>query len=291
MDNIYNFSHLNAGGIPVLRETFLAAFADYFLPLQLSEEQFKNKLAKEGVELGFCGGAYQNSELAGFILTGLGEWHEIPTAYNAGTGVLPAHRGKGLTEQLYSFMLKKFRESGIEQCLLEVIQENQAALKVYEKLGFKIVRSLDCFRALKKDIDLSSELIEPVTVQTALKPDWNAYAEFHAIAPSWQNKKEAFKRSLEKKIILEARIEGGSLAGYAAFYPATGSVAQIAVHSSYCGRGIGTALLKEAVRHIEAPAIMINNVDASSKDFQAFMECRKINRFLGQHEMILKLND
>lgn len=291
MENTYTFSFLNAAHVPVLRQTFLDAFADYFLPLQMSEEQFRTKLAREGVEPRFSGGVFYGEKLIGFILTGIGEWHGLPTAYNAGTGVLPAHRGHGLIKKLYRFMFPKLREIGIEQCLLEVIQENTPAIKTYEAVGFRMTRALDCFRAKKSDMFFSSEPSEKVTLKETLKPDWKAYHEFHDIEPSWQNRQDAVKKSLDKKVFVEAHLEGGLLVGYIVFFPNTGAIAQMAVSSAYCGRGIGTALLREAAQRTEATALLLNNVDSCCKDFLSFMERRSIKRFLRQNEMLLQLNE
>ncbi len=291
MEATYTFSFLHAAHVPVLRQTFLDAFADYFLPLQMNEEQFRIKLAREGVELRFSGGVFYGEQLVGFILTGIGEWHGLPTAYNAGTGVLPAHRGKGLTKQLYTFLLSKFRETGIEQCLLEVIEENTTALKIYEALGFRFTRTLDCYRARKSELGFSGELSERITLSENLTPDWSAYLEFHEIEPSWQNRHVAVKKSLDQKVFIEAHLEGCLLVGYIAFFPNTGAIAQMAVNAAYCRRGIGTALLREAARRTGTTAILLNNVDCRCKDFQAFMERRNIKRFLTQKEMLLRLNE
>src|SRR5690606_26990641 len=104
MQTAYTFSFLRARDVPALYDAFLAAFADYILPIKITREEFAIKFKREGVEPTFCAGAYHGRQLVGFVLTGLGERQGKPTAYNAGTGVLPEHRGHGLTKQLYRFM-------------------------------------------------------------------------------------------------------------------------------------------------------------------------------------------
>jgi ribosomal protein S18 acetylase RimI-like enzyme len=289
MDSRYTFSFLNEQAIPDLYDSFMEAFSDYFVPLQLSREQFDIKLKREGVELTFCAGAYHSGSLVGFILTGLGEWMGKPTAYNAGTGVMPEHRGHRLTQQLYEFMMPKFRASGIEQCLLEVIQENKPALRTYKNVGFRTTRSLDCFRARKQDLIFHEDAPEDITIREAHKPDWLVYKNFCDVIPAWQNTFQAFKRYPEKKMLLEAWDDQHQLVGYVAFIPQTGSVAQLAVQPGRRNHGVATALLKEVVRQTESAALMLVNIDATSQVMLEYLKRRNFTRILGQYEMILPL--
>lgn len=285
----YTFSFLREHDIPALYDTFVAAFADYVIPIKVSREEFAMKFKREGVEPTFCAGAFYGGQLVGFILTGLGEWQGIPTAYNAGTGVLPEHRGNQLTKQLYAFLLPKLRESGVEQCLLEVIKGNAAAYKVYRSIGFGVVRTLDCYRSPVGELLLSGEEPEPtVDIRPAAKPDWKAYAGFCDIRPSWQNTKEAFCRNPDQKLVLEAYAEE-QLVGYVAFFPRTGAIAQLSVQQDNRNQGIAKALLKEAIKHTQAPALLLLNIDQTSTTLATFLERIHLKRFLTQHEMLLRL--
>lgn len=285
----YTFSFLREHDVPALYDTFVAAFADYIIPIRVSRAEFAMKFKREGVEPSFCVGAYYGSQLVGFIMTGLGEWQGIPTAYNAGTGVVPEHRGNQLTKQLYAFLLPKLHESGVEQCLLEVIKGNEAAFKVYRSIGFEKVRSLDCYRSPVGELLLPAEEHEPVVeIRKAAKADWKTYASFCDNRPSWQNSSEAFKRSPDQKMILEAYTEE-HLVGFVAFFPRTGSVAQLAVHPENRNQGIAKALLKEAIKQSQAPALMFLNVDQADARLATFLERIHVRHFLTQYEMLLRL--
>jgi ribosomal protein S18 acetylase RimI-like enzyme len=287
--NDFRFAFLSEKELPVLHQTFLKAFADYLVPIQLTEEQLRIKIKRENIELTFCAAAYAGEEMAGFILTGLGEWNGKPTAYNAGTGVIPAYRGHHLSARLYKFLLRKLSESGIEQCLLEVIQENKPAIAVYENTGFEITRVLDCFRAMKQDILLHTDTPEDITIAQPAKPDWEKYRTFGEIAPLWQSTEAAFKRYPDTKVVLEAQNEEGEIAGYVAFFPKTGALVQMAVNPDYRNRGIGSALLRKVVQQTEARAVMLINVDTAGKEFIRFLERRNFTRMLVQHEMARQL--
>lgn len=289
MDKTYTFSFLKERDIAELYDVFNLAFSDYIVPIKVSREEFTMKFKREGIEPTFSAGAFYGQKLVGFVLTGIGEWLGRPTAYNGGTGVVPEHRGNRLTQRIYEYMLPKLKESGIEQCLLEVIQENNTAYKAYKAIGFEITRSLDCFRSPKQHLLLSSELPNSISIKNAIRPNWGAYEAFCDIHPTWQNTKQAYKQTPDKKLVLEAYHEGELLVGFLAFLPRTGAVMQIAVQQSYRNQGIATALLKEAARLTEAPALMVMNIDTACPDMLAFLERRHLTRILGQYEMILPL--
>ncbi|HEY4652848.1 MAG TPA: GNAT family N-acetyltransferase [Pontibacter sp.] len=289
MEATYTFSFLKAPDMPQVRHTFLEAFADYVVPIQLTEEQFNTKVKREAIEPTFCVAAYAGSEMAGFILTGLGEYKGKPTAYNAGTGVLPVHRKHQLTRKLYSHLLPKLRESGIEQCVLEVIQENEAALHSYKAVGFTVARTLDCYKVRREELLAAGTLPEEITIDQAAKPNWGMYQHLWDVEPAWQNTAAAITRSPDEKIVLEARDKDQELTGYVAFFPKTGAIAQLAVEPRSRGKGIGKALLREVARHSAAANLMLINVDAEAVQFRDFLQRRYFSRFLGQYEMLLPL--
>lgn len=281
----FQFAFLTAQHMPALHQVFLKAFADYIVPIQLNADQFRAKLRRESIEPGFCVAAFNGIQMAGFILTGLGEWEGKPTAYNAGTGVMPVYRGNHLTQQLYTFLLPKLRESGIEICLLEVIKENVAALKSYQSLGMQITRSLDCFRAKKEDILLTAEAPLNISITHVAKPNWKVYPTFWDIAPSWQNTVAAVRRSMHENIILEARDQDQGLCGYLVLYPNNGGIAQLAVATGHRCRGIGTALLREATKLAHSHALMFINIDTAGTGLISYLQRRYFKKVIGQYEM------
>lgn len=289
MKKEYNFAFLREQDMPDLHQTFLKAFADYLIPIQLSAEQFKAKVKREGVLPSFCVAAFAGEEMVGFIMTGLGEWYGQPTAYNAGTGVVPAHRGRQLTRQLYQFLIPKLRESGVMQCLLEVIQENKPALEVYKQLGFAITREADSYRSNKNDLIFAASVPEDIAITPVEKPDWEAYGNFCNYAPTWQNTAVAFKQYPEKKLVLEARTSDDQLVGFVAFLAGNGAILQFATHPEFRQQGIGTALLREVCSRTESPAIMLTNIDTKATDLISFLNRRHFKRFLGQYEMLMQV--
>ena len=51
--------------------------------------------------------------------------------------VKPEHRGKGVNQKVLDALLNWAKERGLAEIRLEVFSENQAAIRAYEKAGFK----------------------------------------------------------------------------------------------------------------------------------------------------------
>jgi ribosomal protein S18 acetylase RimI-like enzyme len=65
-------------------------------------------------------------------------------------GVLPAHRGKGLGEALLLQALHGFRAAGLRHAMLEVTAQNDAAVRLYRRVGFR------CRKTLYKAVEVNS---------------------------------------------------------------------------------------------------------------------------------------
>jgi ribosomal protein S18 acetylase RimI-like enzyme len=64
-------------------------------------------------------------------------------------GVKPAHRGRGLGEGLLLQALHGFVRAGLGRAFLEVTAQNEAAVRLYRRLGFRCRKTL--YRAVETD--------------------------------------------------------------------------------------------------------------------------------------------
>jgi len=271
-----------------LYEAFIEAYSDYVISFALTEEQFLNHINLNAVDLSQTVGCVENGKLIGFSLNGFGDWDGEKTVYDAGTGVLPSHRRRGVSNEMFDFMLPVFKENGTNQVLLEVVTQNSGALNLYKKLNFQPVRELallqcdkgwSCFRELPADI----------VIREIADPDWNLLTSFWDGKPSWQNSVEAVKRSRRMKRVIGAySLE--ECVGYIVFSSKFGSVAQIAVDPEHRHRGIGSALVAAMqTETAEGFSMQVINIDKSltgAMDF--FLKCGLYER-LSQFEMIKRM--
>lgn len=64
---------------------------------------------------------------------------EADEYYISNVGVLTEYQGRSYGTQLMSFAETKAREAGLSKCSLSVDEHNDGAIRLYERLGYKIV--------------------------------------------------------------------------------------------------------------------------------------------------------
>lgn len=285
---IYRF--LESEDSDAIYDTFLEAFSDYQVKIQMSKKQFDAMNIRRGLKYEFSVGAFDDSnEMVGLLLTGLDLWEGKSTAYDMGTGVIPKFRRKGIGDSMVDFLLPALRQAKVKQYLLEVIRSNEKAYSLYKKKGFKETREFECFKANPVRLKTKNIKRKNLTIEEIKKPAWNIFEAFWDFRPSWQNSSNSMKRCQKEKIVLGV-FHKNQLRGYGILYPDSGEITQIAVDKDARRRGIGSLLIREIAERAEkAETLFILNVEKSSKETISFLKEANFENFIGQYEMILKL--
>nr|WP_315026192.1 GNAT family N-acetyltransferase [uncultured Chryseobacterium sp.] len=264
--------------IDELLAVFNHSFSDYVVPFHLTKEVLISKIKAEKLDLNLSVGAFEADKLVGFILQAEKEEDGQKIIYNGGTGVIPESRGKGLVRKMYDFILPVLKERKADVLLLEVIDDNKAAIRAYENLGFMIVRRLLCFNG-----NISPKMTDSDTTIKKLENfEWETLRSFWDIEPSWQGSVFVLNPMPETYQALGA-YSGGNLVGYIIYNPGSRRVLQVAVHKEYRNQGIGTRLFTAIA---DGKPIAINNVDDTSKETEAFLDKKiGLQNWLSQFEM------
>lgn len=274
---------LKAVSLQILANTFTAAFADYFVKIEMTVPALQFKMRQEQIDLNLSAGVFDQGQLVGFILNGIGVVDGRKEAYNGGTGVLPAYRGNRLTQKMYQFLMPLFKSAGITACRLEVIDRNKSAIKVYEAIGFKIVRDFDCQKGVvNPNFELPDTQIYPLT-----NPPWSILPGFWNAAPSWSFSIEANKR-IQGELKMLGAYDENQLVGYAFFLSKIGRVTQFGVHPDYRRRKIGKLLFAK-LGQVGNPKMTIINIDKTDKGTLSFLQKIGFSSYIGQFEMTMTL--
>lgn len=279
---------MDEGYLQELYNAFIEAFSDYVIPFALTETQFRNHINLNAVDLDRTIGCFGDDRLIGFSLNGFGEWNGKRTVYDAGTGVLPNFRRQGVSKAMFEVMMPTFKGDGIEQWLLEVITSNNAAISLYEKLGFKIVRELAVLQCDGK-INGPREMPRNIEIRQIETPDWTLLRLFWDGETSWQNSTAAIERNRTNRNMLGAFTDGKCV-GYVVFSPKFGRVAQLAVDKDHRNRGIGSALMlamQSSMADGFSPQII--NIDKSLTTAMDFFKNRGFYENVSQYEMIMQM--
>jgi ribosomal protein S18 acetylase RimI-like enzyme len=204
-------------------DCFNTAFAGYFLEINMTPEymQLRHRMARVDDEFSF--GVVDNGKLCAFIYTGIGNWKGLKTAYNAGTGVIPEYRGQQLVGKIYDHALPIWKSKGIKQALLEVIQENHKAIRVYEHIGFKIDRGFSIYTGKPDFSDYDAGYFVPL--QISKYPEWTAYEKLLAFHPSWEYSKDGVEAALDTYRFFQA-YKDNQLVAFLIIQTGNGSIPQ-----------------------------------------------------------------
>jgi ribosomal protein S18 acetylase RimI-like enzyme len=168
-----------------LLDCFLLAFDNYFVKMPTDPNYYKQRWKAAKVDFKLSYGMFDGEKLVGFIIHAIDNRFGKLTAFNTGTGVIPAYRGKRIVKSIYAFALKDLQENGIEKSTLEVIRENEVAVRAYKGVGFKIQKRFECYAG-----DIQVEKSTPFALkEIALKDvNWEGLPnqQFH----SWDFQKE-----------------------------------------------------------------------------------------------------
>lgn len=260
------------------------SFSDYIVPFQLTSQQLEYKIFTENIRLDLSIGVFSSGKLVGFMLHALNYVDEKLSAYNAATGVIPDFRGQGLVGKMYNFLIPKLKVLGVEQMLLEVIEDNNAAIRAYEKMNYQVCRTLDCFKgSFEADKKSSISSIKPLE-----NFKWDDFITFWTIKPSWQNSISTLEKSKDRISILGAYIED-ELVGYIIYNAQSKRIQQIAVSPSHRRKGIATQLANAMMKTIDSEELVAINIDNSSSESTLFLKSLGLENNLSQLEMIKNL--
>lgn len=274
---------LDSISVEQLHSTFVAAFADYVIPMKPTLSELEEMLRRRGFDPAMSVGVFDHQSLVAFTLNAIGTWGGLPCGYDAGTGVIASHRRQGLARAVMIASMDVCRERGLSAYVLEVIRENSAAVSLYRALGFEHTRDLRCF--VVDDFKAGSAV--PYIVKTGVDETMTLACAWSQVRPSWQNSGDSIRRSGGAREVLVVNDTEERPAGLAVVY-ATGDVPLLAVRPELRGRGIGLALLKAARGKTQRPLRFIN-VDAGAADAIRFLERHGGREIVVQHEMTLRL--
>jgi len=83
-----------------------------------------------------------NDKIVGLIIGRIHVERKSVTGHILTIDVSPKHRRKGVAQGLLQKIERIFREKGVEVCYLEAREDNIAALKLYQKSGYRKIGRL-----------------------------------------------------------------------------------------------------------------------------------------------------
>ena len=172
-----------------LAALFTAGYEGYYMPVAVDESAFSfmagtwdydldaSLVAVDGDDVGLCMLGVRGS--SGWI---------------GGVGIVAERRGEGIGEQLMRAIEDRARSRGIEQLWLEVLVQNEPAIRLYEKLGYHVVRELEVWSL--DDLVLQTHDVAAMPVADAVGRS--------PLRPPWQRADAAVKRQEDARALVGA---------------------------------------------------------------------------------------
>ena len=178
---MYRFCALQDTGMEQMAECFNLAFSDYEQPICFTPESLKYYLTASAVDLSVSFGAFCGEQMVGFILNSRGIYNDQSVVFDAGTGVVPEHRGKKVFSELFEYTCEQLRNCGIAKYYLEVLQANHHAISIYRKKGFVVRREYSVLVASGSGENRKQE--HPAVPYS----DFAAFSTQYSVAPSFEH--------------------------------------------------------------------------------------------------------
>jgi ribosomal protein S18 acetylase RimI-like enzyme len=115
---------------------FSAAFAGY--ERSWTYPEFAEMLRRNGFNPSISFGAFKNEKLVAFLLNGEGKHKGLRSVYDTGTGTIPEFQNQGFGKKLLSHAVQFLIKARFQQYVLEVLQKNNSAVRLYEGMGFRV---------------------------------------------------------------------------------------------------------------------------------------------------------
>lgn len=271
MNDSIHILPLNTTSLDKILSVYNQSFADYIIPVSLTEEHLKMKLTSESVDLDLSVGAFDGDQLIGFIFYGIRD----NQAYIGGTGVLPTYRGRRITYKMLNYSFDSLRSHGIKTILLEVITKNKFAINAYQEAGFEKTRKVNCFEGFP--IIIANPLAEIVAFTDLDIISSNNFWDIH---PTWQNNLESV-RNIQEHCVLDGIFIKDELIAYKIMNKKLSRIYQFAVHKEYRNRYYASILFS----NLKNQKVRITNADENEHSTNDFLHSLGLSCYIQQFEM------
>ncbi len=215
-----------------------AIFADYIIQMRSSRQFFLDFLRSVGGALTNVLVALDGDEIVGYVNPVL----DNDEGWIGGIGVRPEYRGKGIGSSLMRVAEDDCRRRGVREISLEVIEGNDRAQRLYERLGYVGTRKYVTAEGKPQRYEGCGLTPAPALLQELIPIHEKAYKD-----TCWQRRKvDALIQSMRGAECYKVK---GGLAILRTI-DTNGFIPFLGVVPEMRGMGIGTALTKFALTRL-----------------------------------------
>ncbi|SFS77065.1 GNAT family N-acetyltransferase [Marininema halotolerans] len=121
-------------------------FHGYPLTMTTDPIRYVQRYAEENLSPTLSVIAWEENQPIGFVYNGTRIHQGESIAWNGGTGIVPRYRNQGVGQLLMEEVINTYAKQGIQRAFLEVLSENEPAIRLYQGLGYKEIGRLHVLR-------------------------------------------------------------------------------------------------------------------------------------------------
>lgn len=268
--NILPLSHTS---LETIVSCLLEAFKDYFVPMPSDVAYWEARYHRARANFDLSWGVFDEETLTGFVVNAVDHVDGTLTAFNTGTGIVESHRGRQLVDRMYKAGIPQLKGKGIQQCTLEVIDQNHRAIRVYERIGFQVGPRLKSYKGPvvsdRKTTLVDRRLEDLPTIR-------------HDVKYSWDFRTPTLLKAGDVYRAIEIIGDSDAPEGYVILNPKNGHIAQLETYTGNWGPifdGIGQL----------AYEIRIVNIPADRTDLLSYLQHLGHRNTIDQYEMHMSL--
>ncbi len=252
-----------------LAQCFNLAFSDYEQPICFTPKSLEYYLTASGVDLSLSFGAFCREEVVGFILNASGMYKDESVVFDAGTGVVPEHRGKNVFSALFAYTSEQLKQQGIAKYYLEVLQSNHHAVSIYSKKGFSVLREYSVLTASGPKDSWDS------CVAVASYQEFEPFLTKFSVIPSFEHTLHTINRNPQLYEVLYLNKQA-----YCIYAKRNGEIIQIHYNEIDALKEVFSALINRY------PSAMAKNIDCGCCDVIHLLEQLGFVEITKQYEMV-----
>lgn len=287
----YNIKTLENIDFTELYKTSVEAFADYAVDMSyMTEDNLRLRCIKNNVDFTKSVAAFYENKMVGYTLVGIDDWQGTKTAFDAGTGIIKDHRGKGLAGKMFDFSLAELKKAGVKAFLLEVLQVNQPAIKAYQKAGFKITREFKCYQIKTSEVKCKNNSKQSFHTRRIDKTEIQNAEGFINYPMSWETRMQSVNR-IPDEIISFSAFNNSELVGTLTYYPSLNWIMSILTKKGYNNQGVEDILLNVFFTEYKPSKEIIKfiNIDSREEELNKAVKDYGFDPIVDQYEMKLDL--
>ncbi len=268
-----------------IHKAFIDAFSEYEIQIDMPIAKLEEMLVVRSLHKGYSVCCRIDDTIAGFALIGYRLLEGKRTIYDIATGTIKQYQNQGVGGILIRSLKEAMVRDQLDRFQLEVLENNIAAQKLYEKNGFAKSRKLKCYSTEKNQLrepEVTYEIAEDDSLlQTIREEDYLGYQ------PAWQNSLLSYQnlKTRYRVVVLKDKTE---IAGYGLVHKENGDILQLGINPRYRNENIEGQLVGLLKEKTTANELKILNIEADSV-LSHKIEKMGFENLINQFEMVLSM--